>query len=221
MLEKEAHIIPAIIPKSLAHLSESLALVFPFTCTVQVDIVDGVLVPFTSWPYIEDGDVAEMKILAEGFDIEIDLMVQNPEEVIEEYLHAGAKRVVVHLESTTNIDAILAFKNEYNFLLGFSILNDTDMSVLVEVLPYADYVQLMGIKDIGSQGQPFDTRVIERVRNIKQAFPNVEISIDGSMNAETIPPLVEVGATRFAVGSAIMGAQNPEQQYETFTKLIR
>ncbi len=212
-------IIPAIIPTSLEHLSQTLATVAPFSHEVQIDIVDGKFVPFTSWPYTEKASPKEMKKLIQDFVVEVDLMVQEAEEVIPAYAEAGVKRFVVHLESALSLPAIMKLKAKYAFELGFSIDNDTDIRALTSVLPMADYVQLMGIAKIGSQGQPFDTRVLERIQELKDAYPATIISIDGSVNTETLPQLCRAGADRFVAGSSVIGAEDPHSAYATLASL--
>ncbi len=207
-------IIPAIIPKDASHLQDTLTRVRPFTRSVQVDIVDGVFVPFTSWPYSSESEIAHLRTLIEGFDVEVDLMLMEPETVVEEYVKAGVRSVVVHLESTQKLAEIIALKNTYTFKLGFSINNDTHLSVLTDVLVSADYVQLMGIAHIGSQGQPFDTRVLARISELKSMYPELLISIDGSVNASSLPRLVEAGARRFVSGSAILMHDSPQEAYD-------
>lgn len=206
-------IIPAIIPTSRAHLEEALASLAPITHSVQIDIVDGVFVPSVSWPY-SGGEVSELVRLASDFEVEVDLMVAKPEEVVEQYLRAGAKRIVIHLESTDRLADIVGLKARYDFRLGLSILNDTDISTLTSKLEHTDYIQLMGIAEIGSQGQPFDERVLEKIVFLKKEYPSIEISIDGSVSNETLPRLVAAGADRFAVGSAIMHASDMRTAYE-------
>jgi ribulose-phosphate 3-epimerase len=79
----------------------------------------------------------------------------------------------------------------------------------------------MGIHDIGSQGQPFDTEVLERIKHLKNLFPELIISIDGSVNEKTIPLLLEAGADRFVSGSAILNDENPKSAYERLSALVR
>lgn len=212
-------VVPAIIPTSLTNLEEILTAVSPFAREVQVDIVDGVFVPFVSWPYGEDDRISDIDAYTNDFLIEVDLMLMEPERVIEEYLKAGVRRAVVHLESTKNLDTILALKKKYDFKLGFSIGNDTSLEMLMDVIDDADYVQFMGIAKIGSQGQPFDERVLERISTLKKTHPNLLVSIDGSVNEETISRLAHAGADRVVAGSAILKAENPHKAFETLVSL--
>ena len=207
-------IVPALIPKSFTDLEESCKKILPFTHEIQVDIVDGKFVPFTSWPYGDGERVEDIKELAENFLIEMDMMIEDPENVVEEYLKAGVRRIVIHLESTNNIKDIYKLKEQYDFRLGFSINNDTELQKLYEVIEYADYVQCMGIKEIGSQGQPFDTRVLDRIKELKQKFSKLMVSLDGSVNFETLPQIVNAGTDRCAVGSALLKAENMNEAYE-------
>lgn len=214
-------IVPAIIPESRDHLEKTLGLTSTFTHEVQIDIVDGVFVPFRSWPYGEGEAVMHLKSLIKDFNVEVDLMVMEPESVIESYLASGVRKVVIHLESTSKLEEILTWKERYDFRIGFSINSDTDVSMLTTVIESADYVQLMGIAHIGSQGQPFDARVLARITELLKLYPNLLISIDGSVNLETLPQLYIAGARRFVAGSSILKAGDPRRAFETLRSLIR
>jgi len=212
-------IIPAVIPTSLTHLEEALSVIASFTHEVQIDVVDGKFVPSISWPFLDGSTCKGLAPLIQDFVVEIDCMMHRPEETIQEYVDAGASRIVVHLESALNLPSILELKAKNGFELGFSISNDTDIRALTSVLHMADYVQLMGIAEIGSQGQPFDTRVLTRIRETKSLHPELLVSIDGSVNQETVPKLVEAGADRFIAGSAIFGAEDPHVAYNALIAL--
>jgi len=214
-------LIPAIIPSSSQHLEESLMRVHSFAHEVQVDIVDGVFVPFRSWPYVGSGSVSLLSRYTEEYSIEVDLMVKNPEDVISVYSDAGVDSIVIHLESTGALETICEHRALHSYKLGLSIDNDTPLSVLTDQIAHADYVQLMGIAHIGSQGQPFDERVLSRIRILRDAYPELVISIDGSVNAESLGKLVEAGANQFVCGSAILNADNPENAYDTLEQRIK
>ncbi len=212
-------IVPAVIPQSFEHIDEALTLVSGLTREVQIDIVDGHFVPFTSWPYRGGGSVMLLSKYTKEFVIEVDLMQSEPEKALPLYVDAGVKKVVVHLESVKDLKAILAHHATHHYELGFSIRNDTPLTVLTHVIESADYVQLMGIRQIGSQGQPFDTEVLTRIKILRESYPDLLISIDGSVNEETLPQLRASGANRFISGSAIFGAPNPREAYEKLVAL--
>ncbi|USN88105.1 MAG: hypothetical protein H6779_01510 [Candidatus Nomurabacteria bacterium] len=210
-------IVPAIIPKSEEELKQSLVNL-SFAEEIQIDVVDGKFVPFVSWPYNPPGSPFLIRDEAAKCSVEIDLMVTNPIEAGQEWLEAGADMLVFHIESI-NLESFRAFVNTTSVSVGVSALNDTPLENLYPYAEIADYVQLMGIAEIGAQGQSFDDRVLERIKVIKQKFPNHPISIDGSVNQETILLLKRAGANRFIAGSAIVGASDPYTAYKNLVSL--
>ena len=101
------HITPAILPKSYDDLVRHLDRVSGIVKTVQVDVVDGVLAPNKTWPFVQDTDGQFLKILRQeeglpywdSIDYEIDLMVSDPVFVSDQWIAAGANRIVIHVKS--------------------------------------------------------------------------------------------------------------------------
>jgi ribulose-phosphate 3-epimerase len=213
-------IVPALIPQSLEYVARTLTELESFSRAVQIDVVDGRFVSYQSWPYVPHGKIHELHTYIQGFDVEIDLMVQEPERVIEAYLEIGIHHIVVHLESVRDFKYLLNIKSRHSFQLGFSISNDTPIAPFKEMLRHADYVQLMGIAHIGVQGQPFDTHVFTRIAEIQSLQPGLQISIDGSINTDTIQALHDAGVYRFVAGSAILNAPDKKQAFEALCALI-
>ena len=219
-------IVPAVIPESFNHLQHALNAVSRFAKEVQVDIVDGAFVPPKSWPY-HAGEWREIIALVNDDGIpaeqllEVDLMIMRPEETLEEWIGLGFTRFVIHTESTEELSDIIDTLHREERIVGLSLGNDTDLSVLDPYYEQIDFVQCMGIAKIGSQGNPFDERVLERVRTIKEKHPDLEVSVDGSVNMETIPKLKDAGVSRFVSGSAIFGASDPETAFRELTNLAQ
>lgn len=211
-------IVPAIIPTSAAHLVNSLAQL-GFSPEVHVDVVDGVFVESISWPYLPAGNPTDTKLVTDGFTLEVDLMVDNPLTAADTWLLAGADMLVFHVE-TISLEAFTRFVESSKITVGICANNDTKDSVLLSYLAVADYVQVMGIAKIGSQGQPLDARVFERISALKEAFPQKPICVDGSVNKDTVARLAKAGATRFICGSAIIGQNDPKAAHMQLSSLI-
>lgn len=212
-------ILPAIIPKSIEDLKATLAKV-AFADSIQIDVVDGKFVENTSWPYSPKGDVEDIAHHIEGKNIEIDLMVSDPVSAAKDWLNAGAKTLVFHIESLDeDYSGLLNLKNQYEFKLGLALNNDTPLKLLYPHVDSIDFVQLMGIAQIGVQGQPFDSRVLDRILTLRALYPKLTISIDGGVNLDTIETLKKTGVNRFVVGSAILNSNNPKEVYEEMLKI--
>ncbi len=222
---RKVEIIPAILPKDFAEVQEKVDLVKGLVKTVQIDICDGQFVPNATWPYKRRDDTFE-KITKEEeglpgwekLDFEIDLMVNRPQEVVEEWIQAGAIRLIIHAESKGDVaGAIAAVTGRVD--VGVALNIETPIDVIA---PYADkitFVQCMGIDRIGFQGQPFDEKVLEKIRAIKEKYPNLIVSVDGGVSLETGPKLVEAGATRLVAGSAIFHSDNMVEAIEKFRRI--
>ena len=103
-----AEIIPAIIPSSLEDLKDKISLVVGYVPTIQIDVCDGKFVPTKSWPYYGGGYDDYFKVILnedeglpewEKVDFEIDILAETNEQVIADWVKAGAKRLVIHVEA--------------------------------------------------------------------------------------------------------------------------
>ena len=190
-------IIPAILPKVQSELNQKAKSVLGLVSHVQVDVCDGKFVPsktaFKELPFLDE------------IEYELDLMVDQPENRIEEYIDLQPARIIVHLESIQNFPKIfLALENVRGIIeVGLSVSNDTPDALLEKFIEDCDFVQFMGIAKIGFQGEPFDERVIERVAYFHRKYPDLPIAVDGSVSTETISRLLHAGATRFVCGSSV------------------
>ena len=221
-------IIPAILPKDLEDLRDKMAQVSGIAPLVQIDVCDGKFVPSKSWPYVKGGMDEFSRIIAEdeGFpfwdslDLEIDLMVRKPEEVVDGWIRAGAKRLVLHIESAPNIlETIEKLREEYgtakeeSFGLEIGVALDirTPNEEVFEILDMVDadgdsiidFVQFMGIDNVGFQGQEFNDQVLEKISDLRDLYPNIPISVDGGVSFDNAADLISAGATRLISGSAI------------------
>ena len=229
-------IIPAIMPDTYEDLVAKAKRVQGHVPLAQIDIMDGAFVKSKSWPYSEGGTRKEPHFVAlmaqdegmpfwEELDYEIDLMIGEPEKHIDEWLPLGASRLIFHIESIKDFDLFWAHDmwkegardigGEKVVQVGLAINPDTPLDAILPYMEKIDFVQCMGIAKIGYQKQPFDDRVLERVNTIRVKYPNIPISIDGSVNMETAGLLKTAGATRLVSGSAIFGAEDVSEAIES------
>jgi ribulose-phosphate 3-epimerase len=221
-----AEIIPAILEKGFEGLIEKMNMVRGLVPLVQIDVCDGIFVPSKSWPYYGVNNVDDnfLKIIEEGepfpywdeLDFEVDLMIRNPETFIDDWIAAGAKRVIVHAESTSMLSEIVAKYGKgmsqqssvFDVELGIAIDIKTPETILAPYAHAISLVQCMGIEQDGFQGQPFDARVLEKIKRIRKAYPDLLIGVDGGVNVNTMEEMIHLGAKRFAVGSALFESDN-------------
>ena len=223
-----SEIIPAIIPEDFGDLQDKLGLVAGLVPLTHIDVLDGSITKETSWPYKGDDIGTFLRITeeAEGFpfwedlSFEVHLMLKNIEEASEDWIKAGAERIIVHYEVFTNDAEVTQFlsklKNKFSeassYLgveVGLAVKLDTDIQKILPHVVEADFIQLMSIGEIGAQGHAFQSEVFSRIETIKKAYPDTIISIDGGITKEIAEELLEAGVNRMVVGGAIFNAEDP------------
>jgi ribulose-phosphate 3-epimerase len=128
-------------------------------------------------------------------DFEAHLMVEEPEKIAHRWLERGAKRIIVHKVG----GALTEYRDKAEVGLGVEI--DKPLAEFEPFLDFVDFVHLMSIKEIGHQGHPFDERVFARIKEVKEKFPHLPISVDGGISLTNYKQLQEAGADRLVVGS--------------------
>lgn len=227
-------IVPAVLPSSKSDLEEKLELFsrIPSVSRVQIDVVDGRFVSPASWPYTAPEDLhtmvtnGEMLPYLDRLSYEIDLMCLDAERATESWLALGASRITFHAESVSNLPQLLvSARKRYGAggltpLISFGLaLNISSDLALVELcIGEIEFVQFMGIAQIGRQGQPFDERVFENIRIFHARHPDIPLQVDGGVSLENIKKLVTLGVSDFIIGSAIVRASSPAAAVAAFEK---
>jgi ribulose-phosphate 3-epimerase len=211
-------IVPALIPKSREEVVD-FADRLDWSREFHLDLVDGKFVSTICWPYEPAGEPISVKSQLDPYTLEVDLMVEEPLPAARAWLEAGADMLVFHIE-TLSLEAFSVFASTTTVSLGVSAHGDTPLETLAQYAEQADYIQLMGIYEIGAQGLPFDEAVLGKIEALKQQFPQKPISIDGSVNKDTIVRLSEAGADRFICGSAIVLQDDPKAAHAALSALI-
>ena len=229
-------VVPAVLPSSRKDLEEKLAFLSQTSVNrVQIDVVDGRFASPASWPYTAPKEFDEMvrstRMLPylDRFAYEVDLMCLDAEPASEAWLTLGATRLTFHAESARNPERLLAsarrrFGSGRGFaptLLSFGLaLNiDSDLALIENCLEEVEYIQFMGIAQIGQQGQPFDTRILEKLRMFRSYHPEIAVQVDGGVTLANAKQLLTLGVSSIVVGSAIVRARDPIAAVEMFEAL--
>lgn len=223
-------VIPAILPKTFAELEEKLEFLKGVASSVQIDITDGQFAGEQSWPLYKNDKNFEAIVREErgmphweDFEFEFDLMISDPFSLIPDLIRAGATKIVIHAESINlDNDQLLLdqLRTEGIVEVGIAFNQDANEAIIKEFLPFADFVQFMGIAKIGFQGLPFSPRVLDQIRFLKRELPNMPIAVDGGMTPETAAQVVEAGATKIIAGSYVLNSENPVEAIREMEGLI-
>ena len=211
-------IIPALLPSSVSELRRDITSLSAVH-ELQIDLVDGDFVPFTSWPFDPHGDITEITDAISVHSVEVDLMVHEQVAMAKSCASIGVQTVIFHISGVT-VQEVAGFADAHpDISVAAAFTSDVSLEQFEGYAEFIDMVQLMGIAEIGAQGMPFDDRVIDRIKTLRSNYPQLTISVDGSMNEITIPQVQAAGADRFVVGSALLRASDRMAQFESLNKL--
>ena len=234
-----AEIIPAILEKDFGEIKNKLAFLRGCAKCVQIDICDGIFVKTQTWPFSSGhsgdfGDIDFQKIMNEeeglpfwqDFDFEFDMMVEDAVENFDIYMKLGPKRMIFHIGAQKDIKEFEHFLEGLdiyirdNVEIGIAFKPNYDLSIVSNLSHKVDFLQCMGIDEIGLQGQKFNEKVIDNIKFFKKNLPGIVLSVDGGVNLENTESILEAGADRIVVGSGIWKNQDPIGALETFQSLV-
>ncbi len=194
-------IVPSILSADVGRLDEQVkAAVAAGADRIQVDVMDGHFVPNLTFGPL----VVEAVRRVTDLPIEAHLMVERPEQFIEAFAKAGATLIEVQVEATTSLYRTVESIKEHGANAGVAINPATPIEALREILPYIALVNVMTVEP-GFGGQKFIPHSPEKIRRLRVLAPDVEIEVDGGIDAKTAPLVVKAGATVLVAGSAVFG----------------
>jgi ribulose-phosphate 3-epimerase len=198
---KKIEIVPSILSADAARLGEQVKEAERAGADrIQVDVMDGHFVPNLTFGPL----VVEAVRRVTDLPIEAHLMVERPELFIEAFAKAGATLIEVQVEATTSLYRTVMRIKELGAKAGVAINPATSVEALREILPYITTVNVMTVEP-GFGGQKFIVHSPEKIRRLRAMSPDVEIEVDGGIDAKTAPLVVKAGATVLVSGSAVFG----------------
>lgn len=173
---------------------------------IHIDVMDGNYVPNISLGPVVFKSVREKtdKI----FDVH--LMIEKPERYIEDMVNAGADIITVHAEATVHLHRAIQLIKSYGKKAGVSINPGTPVSAIKHVIDEVDMVLIMSVNP-GFGGQKFIEFSLDKIKEVRAMNAEVDIEVDGGINAETGKKCVEAGATVLVAGSYVFNGDYAEK----------
>ncbi|MBI4094382.1 MAG: ribulose-phosphate 3-epimerase [Candidatus Liptonbacteria bacterium] len=174
---------------------------------LHLDVADARFTYNRTW-----GDAEGWNKLGAGMNLEVHLMVEEPETLVPAWLHAGAKRVIVHVEAAANVGHIAALCKKAEAELMLASNPETSAEAL---RPYAGKVQSFQVLAVhpGLAGQKFLPLALQKVRFLKKEYPKAKVEVDGGINLETARLAKEAGVDSVAAATFIFGSESPAAAY--------
>ena len=197
-------IIPAINVENFEEIQKKIKMVEPFSDWAHLDAADGSFTPNITWH-----NHLDLVKLNTFINIEIHLMVQNPENKLDGLLNQKIKRLIINVETSKKIDYIIEKCAEKKIELGLSVSPQTEIFVLAPYFKKIKFFQILAVLP-GRSGQNFDTRSPEKIKRLKAACPNCLIEVDGGITPETAKAAAASGADILASSSYVFLDDNKD-----------
>ena len=177
---------------------------------LHLDVMDGVFVPNISFgfPVLE----AVAKKCQKALDVHY--MIVHPEQYIKQTAKLGAMMMNVHVEACTHLHRTVQEIHNAGMKAGVTLNPASPVSLLEDIIDDVDMVLLMSVNP-GFGGQKFIENTIQKVKRLRRLIDergaNVLIEVDGGVQAETAPRLVQAGVDVLVSGSYVFKSPTPEQ----------
>jgi ribulose-phosphate 3-epimerase len=209
MTHARIEIAPSILASNFARLGEEVHAVEQGGADViHVDVMDGHFVPNISIGI----PVVESLRKATRLPLDVHLMIEQPEEYIQDFIRAGADRILVHQEATVHLDRALSMIREAGVQAGAAINPATPVVMLSDVLDKVDTVLVMSVNP-GFGGQKFIPGALDKIRHLNQwrsrYNAGFRIEVDGGVDLENTAELAIAGANTFVAGTSIFHTPDP------------
>ncbi len=174
---------------------------------VQIDVMDGRFVPNITF----GARAVECLRPLTSLTLEVHLMVESPENFIESFALAGADTIIIHQEATPHLHRAIQHIHALGKKAGIALNPSTPATTLKEIWEQVELILVMTVNP-GFGGQEFISQTLSKIREIREEVRarglTSEVEVDGGINAQTVPLVVEAGADVLVAGSAVFDSRD-------------
>ena len=206
-MKKEVIIAPSLLAADFSRLTEEVKAIENTNAKwLHLDVMDGNFVPNISF----GADI--IKAIRKDTNLYFDahVMIEKPEWYIDAIANAGVQSISVHVESTNHLDRALQLIKAKGIKAGVAINPATDIAFLDNIYEKLDLILVMTVNP-GFGGQKFLNQMLEKIRKIRNKFPDIDIQVDGGINDETAKLVIEAGANILVAGSYVFSGNYSEK----------
>lgn len=180
---------------------------------LHIDVMDGAFVPNISL------GAPIQKAIRKDSNMVFDthLMIEEPIRYLEDFKKAGSDIITIHLEACEDVGATLDKIREMGMKAGLSIKPKTPVSAIKPYIGKFDMLLIMSVEP-GFGGQSFIPESLDKIKEARELLGDLDIEVDGGINADNINSVVKAGANILVAGSAVFGKPDVGEAISTLRK---
>ncbi len=169
---------------------------------LHIDVMDGIFVPSISF------GMPVIKSIRKRSDMffDVHLMIDRPERYIHEFAESGADLINFHVEATDKVKETIELIRAEGKKVGITIKPGTEASAVEPYLDLVDMVLIMTVEP-GFGGQKMIPECLKKATEIRQMCKEkgieIDVEVDGGINADNIKDALDAGCNVFVAGSAV------------------
>lgn len=205
-------ICPTVTAVDMDEYNKQLLNATKFSTRVHIDVADGRLAPRNLialtdlwWP----GSAR----------VDVHMMYQRPLDHLAAIIALGPQLVIVHAEADGSFLRMSEMLRSHGIEAGVALMPDTDVEFIKPGLEYVDHVMIFS-GNLGYQGgSEADLGLLEKVKQLKELKPTLEIGWDGGANDKNLQALIDGGVDVINIGGYLQNSPNLMQSWQSLYKI--